>query len=322
MSHVAEHRGAIPAVDCVAAVLGDPLRRATALGGRDGMPRSLGSVYSGAITLFLGGLCRGVVARVLHTPNVKSYSGGVAVTRDGTTLLVSDYSGRTNSVLELSVADGSLLRVIGGRGKGPQQFNVVCQVCVAPDGFVFVADRYNNRVQVLTPTLDFHAFVGVGQLIRPSGVCATSDIVVVAEGVAHCIAVFVRSDATLLSRFGTAGDGDGQLNWPLGVCFVSSDRHVAVADSNNNRVCLFAVTGRGEFVRHVGVGVLAEPSAVASAAFDELVVADTGNNRVALFNAAGELLQCLGTGCFSGVAVHRGTIFAQDYDGSVCVVFE
>ena len=40
---------------CVAAVLGDALRRVAVLGGREGMSRSLGSVYSGAVTRFLGG---------------------------------------------------------------------------------------------------------------------------------------------------------------------------------------------------------------------------------------------------------------------------
>jgi hypothetical protein len=41
---------------------------------------------------------------------------------------------------------------------------------VASDDYVFVADCGNNRVQVLTPRLDFHSFVGVGQLVAPAGV--------------------------------------------------------------------------------------------------------------------------------------------------------
>jgi hypothetical protein len=35
------------------------------------------------------------------------------------------------------------------------------QVWAASDDFVFVADYGNHRVQVLTPRLDFHGFVGV-----------------------------------------------------------------------------------------------------------------------------------------------------------------
>jgi hypothetical protein len=75
---------------CLAAVLGDSLRRLAVLGGREGLNRSLGSVYGGSVTRFLGGSLRGVVSRVIDTPGAQSFSNGVAVSRDGCTLLVSD----------------------------------------------------------------------------------------------------------------------------------------------------------------------------------------------------------------------------------------
>jgi DNA-binding beta-propeller fold protein YncE len=144
-------------------VLGDALHRVAVLGGREGMPRSLGSVYGGAVTLFLGGSLRGVVSRVIHTPCVKSYCNGVAVSRDGTTLLVSDGTSCASHALhEYSTSDGARRRSVGGEGDGPLQFRGPRQVYIAPDGFVFVADSRNNRVQVLTPSLDFHCFIGEG----------------------------------------------------------------------------------------------------------------------------------------------------------------
>jgi hypothetical protein len=102
--------------------------------------------------------------------------------------------------------------------------------------------------------------VGVGQLDGPSGVCADDDVIVVTELDAHRISVFKRGDGALLRRFGSEGDGDGWLtrrNTPLGLCFMSGRRHVAVADGNNHRMCVFSV--EGEFVRHVGVGELGGP---------------------------------------------------------------
>ncbi len=57
---------------CVAAVLGDALHRVAVLGGRERMPRSLGSVYGGSVTRFLGGALRGVVSRVIDTGGVVS----------------------------------------------------------------------------------------------------------------------------------------------------------------------------------------------------------------------------------------------------------
>jgi hypothetical protein len=75
----------------------------------------------------------------------------------------------------------------------------------------------------------------------------------------------------------------------------------------------------GEFIRHVGVGVLRRPTGVACSVFDELVVADTRNNRVVVFSASGELLKTLECERVTGVAINRDTIFA--HGNEKCVVF-
>jgi DNA-binding beta-propeller fold protein YncE len=227
LSHADADADTDAASACVAAVLGDALARVSVLGGRDGLPRSLGSVHGGSVTRFLGGSLRGVVSRVIDTPGVRSYCNGVAVSRDGTTLLVSDGDGRSESIHEFSVADGSRRRVVGGAGHEQLRFNGPRQVCIAPDGFVFVADRNNDRVQVLTPRLHWHAFIGVGELRSPRGVCANADIVVVAEVEVGCMLVFNRSDGAVLRRFGSQGSGDGQLRNAAGLCFMSCGRRRA-----------------------------------------------------------------------------------------------
>jgi DNA-binding beta-propeller fold protein YncE len=303
---------------CVGAVLGDALRRVSVLGSREGMPRSLGSVYAGTVARFLGGL-RGVVSRVINTPGIVSSTGGVAMSRDGSTLLVSDHGGGSHAIHEFNTADGSLRRVVGGPGYEPLQFDGPRQVWVAPDGFVFVADYGNNRVQVLTPALDFHSFAGDGYLDSPRGVCANADIVVVAEELAHRISVFNRGDGRLLRRFGRVGGGDGELYLPTGLCFMSGDRRIAIADCLNRRVSVFSV--EGGFVRHVGVGSLQDPVAVACSAVDEIVVVDTDTRRLVVYDAGGDMVKAVGDDQFTGVAIHGGAIFAQSYVER-CVVFE
>jgi DNA-binding beta-propeller fold protein YncE len=302
----------------VAAVLGDAEGRVAVLGGREGMSRSLGSVYGGSVTRFLGGSLRGVASRVIATAGLTSWSNGVAVSRDGSTLLVSDYSGGSDAIHAFRVGDGSLLRVIGSRGDGPLQFVDPRQVWVASDNFVFVADYGNDRVQVLTPRLDFHAFVGVGELSGPSGVCADDAVIMVSEPDARRISVFSRGGGALLRFFGSYGSGDGELDTPQGLCFMSGRRHVAVADWDNNRVSVLSV--EGEFVRHVGVGKLNRPVGVACSAFDEIVVADWGKSRVVVFSASGEILHTMGGGVCTGIAIHGGTIFAQTHNHDECVV--
>jgi DNA-binding beta-propeller fold protein YncE len=307
----------------VAAVLGDAERRVAVLGGREGMPRSLGSVYAGSVTRFLGGGCRGVASRVIDMPGVKSWGNGVAVSRDGSTLLVSDEGAGSYAIHEFRVSDGSPLRVIGA-GDARLQFSGPRQVWVASDDFVLVAELGSSRVQVLTPRLDFHAFVGAGQLSSPFGVCADDDVIVASERTAHRISVFSRGDGALLRRIGSYGSDDGQLSCPQGLCFMPGHRHVAVAEYVNRRVSVFSV--EGEFVRHVGVGKLRLSTGVACSAFDELVVADWGKNCVIVFSVSGEMLHTMGGDGFTGIAIHGGTIFAQtchndDVGDDVCVVF-
>jgi hypothetical protein len=43
----------------------------------------------------------------------------MAVSRDGSTLLVSDWSGGSHAIHVFRVGDGSRLRFIGDRGDGP-----------------------------------------------------------------------------------------------------------------------------------------------------------------------------------------------------------
>jgi DNA-binding beta-propeller fold protein YncE len=238
--------------------------------------------------------------------------------------LVSDYADGSDAIHVFLIAEGSRLRVIGSRGDGPLQLKNPSQVWVASDDLVFVAEYGNNRVQVLTPRLDFHGFVGVAELSGPSGVCADDAVIMVSEANAHCISAFRRGHGALLRRFGLHGSGDGQLYNPRGLCFMSGHRHVAVAEYWNHRVSVFSV--EGEFVRHVGVVNLHLPSGVGCSAIDELVVADRGNLRVVVFSASGEMLHTVGDGHFTGIAIHGGTIFTQtrdpdDVDDDKCVVF-
>jgi hypothetical protein len=105
---------------------------------------------------------------------------------------------------------------------------------------------------------------------------------------------------------------------PHGLCFINDDRHVAVTDRYNHRVSVFSVDG--QFIRHVGVGMLRAPQSIACTAFDELVVADSDNSRIAVFSASGDLIAAspVDRACVS-VAVHGGTVFALLFDKPRCV---
>ena len=56
--------------------------------------------------------------------------------------------GYTNARVHKYDPDGRLLLSWGESGTGPGQFNIVHNVVVDDDGFVYIADRENQRVQV------------------------------------------------------------------------------------------------------------------------------------------------------------------------------
>jgi hypothetical protein len=290
------------------------------------MPRSLGSVHGGAVTLFLGGRVNDGHIRVMSMPGVLSVCGSVAVSGDGSTLLVSD--SRRHAVHEFSVADGSRRRVVGASERGDEQLQFFgpSQVYIASDDFVFVAERLNHRVQVLSPRLDFHGFVGVGQLEDPVGVCATADVVVVTEHRECRMSVFDRSDGVRLRRV-------GGIAFPDAVCLASVGRHILVTENYTGEWRVRALDVEGNVV---GVALdtvehrVVAPSAVAWFPSNELAVAE--RRRVALYGTdfgheappdavvgpsvdRGPYrdLACLGgfEGTFSGVAVHGRTLFVH-----------
>jgi DNA-binding beta-propeller fold protein YncE len=313
----------------VGAVLGDALHRVAVLGGREGMPRSLGSVYGGSVTRFLGGGLRGVVSRVIAVPPrtwATDFSdGGIAVSPDDRSVLLSGMPGYGFSIVQVGLGHGDACdtapRMVGGPTSGPLRLVNPCQVYVAPDGFVFIADHGNTRVAVLCPDLTFHSAIGTGALFgRPSGVCANADIVVVTQTVPVRISVLRRANGKPIRHFSSQGRVDGKLLWPVSVCFLPGDRLIAVADTLGDRVSVFSVDG--DFIRTVGDGVLSRPCGVACSSYGELVVADGRHRRICVFDDAGAMLHALGGGRVSGVALHGCTVVASDQIGFRCVVFE
>jgi len=118
------------------------------------------------------------------------------------------------------------------------------------------------------------------------------------------IGAVVEPDA-FITKWGSAGAGNGQFSAPRGIGIEADS--VYVADAGNNRIQLFDVAGNyltkwgtpgagnGQFNNPRGVGVRA----------DFVYVVDAGNNRIQMFDAAGAYLTQWGAagngnGQFSG----------------------
>ncbi len=110
----------------------------------------------------------------------------------------------------------------GPRGDGDppaRQFSTVHGITAADDGFIYVADRNNSRIQVFE-----HDGTFVQERVLRSGTGAAFDVALshdaeqsflyVADGEEHQIWVLRRSDLEVLDRFGSEGTEPGQFGRP------------------------------------------------------------------------------------------------------------
>jgi hypothetical protein len=278
------------------------------LGGRDGAPRSLRSIFAASVVRFLGGVSLALTSRCSIALAGFAVSGGVALLLDGATLLFADFTAHVLCVIRAT--DGAQLRAIGEAGHGPLQFLHVRQLYVARDGAVFVADSGNHRIQILTPALDFDQYLGEGHLYHPTSVCADAEAVVVAD--CTRIHVFHRASGRLLRTFSGFGTVGGLLNGPRVLTFLHGHRHVAISDGD--KVSVFTLDG--QFCRLVGADVIASPHELACSAWGELVVVDYRRRRVAVFDSDGAVIAtaAIRRGRTNGkeIAVHAGIPLVVD----------
>ena len=85
-------------------------------------------------------------------------------------IFVSD--GYSNARIHKFSPDGKLLLSWGGPGCDPGQFNIPHNICADAEGWVYVADRENHRVQVFNG--DGHYETQWNNMHRPCGLCTES----------------------------------------------------------------------------------------------------------------------------------------------------
>ena len=95
----------------------------------------------------------------------------VATDPDNGDLFVSD--GYGNAKVHKYSADGEPIMSWGGPGTGPGEFNIVHNIATDRDGYVYVADRENHRVQIFDRNGNFET--EWSHLHRPCAIYITDD---------------------------------------------------------------------------------------------------------------------------------------------------
>ena len=208
--------------------------------------------YNNSLTLLDG------EGRKLNTFGVKEGTGnvrfsrpcGVAVTSDNF-ILVSD-----NHRIQKVSMEGDCVLSVGDKGNGPLQFDGPNGIAISPvTGHVYVADWYNHRVQVLSPSLSFLFSFGcegsaTGQFLYPYDIAIDrKGLVYVTDAGNNRIQKF-SSSGSFITEF---GGSESQLSSPYGIAIDSGGTGlVYVSNNDETSPCISVFTTDGLLIRHFG----------------------------------------------------------------------
>jgi DNA-binding beta-propeller fold protein YncE len=171
----------------------------------------------------------------------------IAVSDDGTRLAVCDTD--AHKVYVIDTGDGTVVWTAGGEEHGIEagEFNFPAAVAFDQQGYLYVSDYLNFRIQVFDAAGDLDLVFGQagdrpGDLNRPRGLVADSEngIVYEVDGAFQVVQMF-NLDGELLMWFGQPGSAPGQFSLPSGIA--RRGDLIAVADTLNRRVQLFRFLG-------------------------------------------------------------------------------
>ncbi|PKB63824.1 MAG: hypothetical protein BZY80_05260 [SAR202 cluster bacterium Io17-Chloro-G2] len=134
------------------------------------------------------------------------------------------------------------------------------------------------------------------------------------------ISVFDK-DGECVAKWGTLGDGDGEINRPSGLAF-DADDNLYLVDSVNHRVQVFTKEGRfiSKFGRFgTGDGEFDHPWGIEIDGNGDVYVADWRNDRIQKFDRDGRFLMKFGTSGQGDGEFNRPTGVAVDKDGIIYV---
>ena len=250
----------------------------------------------------------------------------ISVTIRGKHIHESPFTVHVRSGRNYGAGVGQALFQFGGEGTADGKLCRPWGVCTDKDGYIIVADRSNNRIQVFTSDGKFHHRFGGsgsrnGQFDRPAGVaCDHQARIIVADKDNHRIQMFTF-DGTFVGKFGEKGSKNGQFNYPWDVA-VNSEGNIVVSDTRNHRIQLF--NSEGQFLNKYGFeGALWKhfdsPRGVCFNNDGHIVVTDFNNHRLLVIHPDFQSARFLGTEGSGNGQFLRPQGVAIDQEGNIIV---
>ena len=181
---------------------------------------------------------------------------------------------------------GEYLKQFGGKGNLDHQLKSPFGLSADSDGNIIVADSGNKVVKVFSTRKQVLQKFGENEVFNyPCSCVPYEHYLIVSDNNEHCVKVLDREQGKFLYKFGSAGNADGQFQYPSCVA-VDKAGHLMVCDECNHRIQVFKLNG--EFVakfgtRGIEVGEFNFPSSIAVLSDGQIVVSDYANHRIQIF---------------------------------------
>ncbi|KAI6654084.1 E3 ubiquitin-protein ligase TRIM71-like [Oopsacas minuta] len=140
---------------------------------------------------------------------------------------------------------GEVLKKVGKKGVGKLEFNSPWGIA-ASCGDLFVCERENDRVQVLTENLGFKSFLGEGELKDPRDVKVTSNEVYVLDAHNPCMHIYNLTDYQLIRSIISL---KSQISNPY---FFDLDRENNIIISDAANQCIYIFSNTGVLIHRIG----------------------------------------------------------------------
>jgi DNA-binding beta-propeller fold protein YncE len=198
----------------------------------------------------------------------------------------------------------TFLSKFGTQGSGDGQFYYPYNLVIDSHGDLLVNDANNNRVQKFSSTT--HAFISsFSTLSNGYGDIAvdTQNNVYVAAQSSNKLVKY-DSSGNLIKSYSSAGNSDGEFDWPIGIA-IDSDKNIYITDDRNSRIQKF--DSNGNFILKFGslgngAGQFVDNNSMNGIEIDgqgDVYISNPGSDRVQKYDSSGNFLFQFGSLGFS-----------------------
>ena len=209
------------------------------------------------------------------------YPWGVAI--NGDHVYISDITIHSIFHFELA-ADINFISSVGKRGSGIGMFNEPRQLTVSSNGFVFVTDFQNNRIQILDSELRYQRHFSHKSMTCPCDIkLASEEVYVLCSEDSFGVHVFSQTGNKLRSLIAC----DDNLILPSLFC-MDTDGNFIITDKHDHKIKVFS--SEGKFLHAIGkqghgVGMFEHPRGIALTNNLKLAIVSWNNNyRLQIFS--------------------------------------